>query len=414
MKFLKDKLRLSVFFTIVILVANLAACSKTESEDGIPSVIEPPPPTPDKVYDEKGSYARYHEHGLEEKTHQLASFDQASLEGWQFASSNGVASAATNKKEGDGAISVRTQITGWTTAVEARPNTFNIDASDKQKSFIRVWVNINDITLLASDKQGEAYEEQGTFYIQVGGHQWNHTVAGSGWHELELSFVNHNVSPSAISSIDYGNLNTFRIRYQGSPGLEVTFDDLRFVTYTSDYVPSPPPYNGRRLSNCDANELGGAVLGEWYGATFNFENKMEGTSSLSVKGSGEHNEYRIYIGGFEEPINEVEDALCFWLYISDLAHTGVQGWTIELNQIQDVQEFQCDLPLINELNGGLENGWNFVTIPINRMRKQVDAAQFGPSITAQNLRVVAPGTSADQEYEIAVDQVFIAKLADLH
>lgn len=396
---------------LFILTLTLAACSKSDKVDLKPGpIVVPSQPKSD----EKDAYSNYLDHGITLHSQQLLSFDQLANSGWELASSNGVASLdKENKKEGEGAIKVLTKAKGWTTAVNTVLKPFSIDASDKRKSFIKLWVYINDITLLDSDKQGTAYDQQGTLYIQFSGHRWNHTLSGSGWHELELSFVNHNIAPENITSVNYKDLNSFQLRYQASPGLEIVFDDLRFVKYSSNYVVNPAPYNGRLLSNCDANELGGVVLGEWYGTSFDFENKKEGMCSLGLIGNLKHNEYRIYIGGFELPIDEEEDVLCFWLYVRNLSHTGTEGWVIELNEVQDVHEYECSFSLASENSGGIKNGWNFVTIPINKMRKQVDVAKFGNSILAKTLRLVVRGTNFAQNYQVAMDQVYIARKSDL-
>lgn len=385
---------------VLLCVCALTSCSKAESEEDIPVAVG---------QDKKDSYANYLHTGLVAKTTLVQPFDAKTAQGWQFATQNAAAMEETTiKKEGRASLMVATLASGTTTAVEAQGLAISVD--HKRQHFLRMWVYINDIRLLDSDKSGSAYADQGTLYIQTGDgkqvHQWNHTLSGSGWHALELSFANHNSKQESIDALEYRTLSTFKVFYQGKPGLKVGFDQLEWVKYSSSSASNPAPDGGRLLSNCDANELGGVVLGEWYGASFDLNNKKEGLSSLRVEGNAKHNEYRAYIGGFSEEIDEQEDELCFWLYVEDLQKMGTQGWVIELNEEQDLYEYECGFDVAARESGGIQNGWNFIRIPIAAMRK---TGSRPGKMKAHAFRMAVPGTQVSASYRFGLDQIYLRK-----
>lgn len=366
--------------------------------------------------DSKDAYSNYADKGVRAKETTLQDFESLTASRWAFGTENATAALDTsNKKQGAASLSVKSSHEGWATAFSAN-SAFTLDASDKKHTFLKMWIYVNDITLLGTDKSGGAYDEQGTIFINIhsgrGSHQWNHTISGSGWHELELSFCNSNNMPESLEQIDYTKLNTISLRYVAKAGLEIKVDDLRAVTYSSGYTPSPAPYNGKLISNCDYNEFSGAVIGEWYGASFDLSDKKEGASSLRLEGNAQHNEYRLYFGGLDIPLDKERDVLCFWLYISDMGVTGMSGWVIELNQVQDIHEYQCDFMTMYTASGGLNNGWNQVRIPLSQMQANLDS-KFGSTVTLHSLRITAPGISPTKNYILKVDQIYLADSADL-
>lgn len=365
----------------------------------------------------KDSYMNYLDCGIQMEERMLHTFDSLEAPGWIYGDGNSEISLDVSGRKGEtGCLTVRALDAGWVEAVRAQ-GAFLADASDKKHTFIKLWMYVEDIGLLEADKSSEEYTDQGTIFLDVnsgtGEHQWNHTFRGSGWHELELSFCNSNSYPESMDLVDYSRLSALRIRYIAKPGLVVKFEDLRIVTYSSDYRPKEAPHRGRLISNCDYDEFSGVVLGEWYGASFDLEDKQEGSSCLRVRGNGRSSEYRVYIGDLNIPMNREEDVLCFWLYISDIKLTGDCGWNLEINEVQDVHEYSCDFDEIAAgCADGIRNGWNHIRIPLRRMKAELNPT-YGDTVTLHAFRLTAAGTSGTEEYVIKVDQIYLARECDL-
>ena len=234
---------------------------------------------------------------------------------------------------------------------------------------------------------------------------WNHTLTGDGWHEIELSFNIHNgYSPD----FDMHNITGFYMMFDGHAGTVIELDDLRVVEYHTDHVPSPAPDGGRLITEGEYDALDGAIVQEWYGATYDTLDKMNGKSSLRCIGDATVNDFRTNVTNLEIPITYADDVLVVWAKIKDL--DTVNSIFIELNEVQDVHEYEISIPRAKFAHYGLtaSDTWSRLIVPLSDMRRNLRPAQFGDgeSITLRNFRYVltANGTAT---YDSHIDLVYI-------
>ena len=312
--------------------------------------------------------------------------------------------------------------------------TFSAPIDDKFTQTIKLWVYINDIDLLVCDHDAVYDTPQvgsGTLYITLSdkkgaiGHTWQHTLAGSGWHEIELSFTCHNVAYPNLEKINYENLTQMSIWCNAKAGLELRFDDMRLCTYKNPgYTQPEAPYGGRWLSTCDYEALDGPILTEWYGNYFDFEDMTQGSSSVAIIGHKENVDHRVCIGVKDVPINYEEDTVCFDMYISDLSLLGTD-WQVRLEHNAQAAHYSLNYQLISShavndkmQKTALKKGWNHFQIPVKEMRVAIGEGYentFTNNLVMTQLVFYIAGTGASeaQNYLIRYDNIYVTKTANL-
>lgn len=313
-------------------------------------------------------------------------------------------------------------------------NTFSFAIDDKFTQTIKLWVYINDIDLLVCDHDAvydKPQDGSGTLYIAFSdkkgavGHAWQHTLAGSGWHEIELSFTCHNVAYPNLEKINYENLTQMSIWCNAKAGLELRFDDMRLCTYKNPgYTQPEAPYGGRWLSTCDYEALDGPILTEWYGNYFDLEEKTQGSSSVAIIGHKENVDHRVCIGIDDVPVSFEEDTVCFDMYISDLSRLGTD-WQVRLEHNAQAAHYSFGYALFSQCavndkmqKTPLKKGWNHIQIPLSKTNVNIGAEYkdlFTNDLTLTQLVFYIAGTGSTdaQNYLIRYDNLYVTKTANL-
>jgi hypothetical protein len=136
----------------------------------------------------------------------------------------------------------------------------------------------------------------------------------------------------------------------------------------------------------------------------------EGKSSLRCIGDATVNDFRSIIANLSIPITYDEDLLVVWAKIKDLS--TVKSIFIELNEVQDVHEYEISIPAEKFAHYGLTQNdtWSELRIPLSDMRRNLRVEQFGngDSILLQNFRYCI-SARGDATYESHIDLVYITK-----
>ena len=180
------------------------------------------------------------------------------------------------------------------------------------------------------------------------------------------------------------------------------------VEYHTDHIPSPAPDGGRLITESEYDALDGAIVQEWYGASYDTVDKMNGKSSLRCIGDATVNDFRTNVTNLEIPITYADDALVVWAKIKDL--DTVDSIFIELNEVQDVHEYEISIPRAKFAHYGLtaSDTWSRLIVPLSDMRRNLRPAQFGDgeTITLRNFRYVLTA-NGDATYDSHIDLVYI-------
>jgi len=312
--------------------------------------------------------------------------------------------------------------------------TFKLSVENIFRQTVKLRVYVNDIDLIGCDHDAVYDTPQvgsGTLYITLSskkdgiGHVWQHTFYGSGWHDIELSFLCHNVAYNNLSRIDYNNLTSLNIWCIAKEGLELRFDDMRFCTYDNpQYTRPKAPYGGKWLSTCDYDALDGANLTEWYGSSFDTENKTQGSSSLRITGHKENVDHRVCIGVKHVLVNYMEDSFCFDMYVNDPELLG-ENWQIRLEHNAQAAHYSMNYKIMtdnivdeNMSKTELKKGWNHFQIPFKEMTVKIGKGyedKFNNNLVLTQLMffIEGTGTNDNENYIINYDNFYIAKTADI-
>lgn len=354
----------------------------------------------------------------------LLSFDEYPIDGLTFSPDCTFSLDSEHQKEGDAALrcTIGKNAAGKLTPAiwyKANGQAFRASVTDLHKATLKIWLYIGDITKFTCDHDSlyGVAPNQATFFFRVmdrfgGTYCWNHTVMGSGWHECELSFNIHN---GVSDKFDYQNITGFGVLCTGEEGAYFELDDLRLVTYETDYTQPACPNGGRWISTCDDIALDGPIIQEWYGAYFNTEDKVSGRSSFGCRGDDSCSDFRAIIANVNVPLDYDSDVLVFSFKSENMSY--IKSLFIELNQEQDVHEYQNSFTIEQLKQYGLKEGteWSRIAIPLTALGKNLNAEKYGASedITLRNARFVA--TAADShEYEFLLDEVYITAASNLN
>ena len=351
---------------------------------------------------------------------QLLSFDYDELLGHSM-SSNGEWSLDTKyQKEGKAALryTLKNDMTKeLDTAIwqkRSGDQEFSFSVKDRKKTTLVLWLYIDDIDKMVCDHDAGYGRQtgQGTFFFRVLDSQgrvycWNHTIMGSGWHEIELNFNIHN---GADEQFDYNNITSFGLLFSGQAGTVIELDDLRVRVYESDYVAPAAPHHGRLITTGDYDAFDGCVVQEWYGAEFDTGDKMEGKSSFKCTGNNSNADFRSIVANLDLPMDYDSDVLVINAKVDDL--TKISSLFIELNEVQDVHEYEKSFPLSELKQYGLtESGkWCELRIPLSAFSKNLQGGKT--TVTLHNFRYVM-NASGSADYVSRIDLVYLTTKAEL-
>lgn len=323
-------------------------------------------------------------------------------------------------REGTGALRwvLSEETNGLKQMCWANGEQFHLDVTDRHRTTLKLWLFLDSTDGIVCDHD-TIYGAQGgqaTFFFRVldakgGQYCWNHTLTGDGWHEIELSFNIHN---GYTPDFDMHNITGFYMMFDGHAGTVIELDDLRVVEYKTDYLPSPAPNGGRLITEGEYNALDGAIVQEWYGASYDTNDKMQGKSSLRCIGDATVNDFRTNVTNLNIPITHAEDVLVLWAKIRDLS--TVKSIFIELNEVQDVHEYEISIPSDKFAYYGLtrDDTWSELRIPLSDMRKNLRVETFGngDTITLRNFRYCL-SAQGDATYDTHIDLVYVTKKENL-
>jgi len=293
-------------------------------------------------------------------------------------------------------------------------------------------VYVNNIDLLVCDHDAVYSTPQtgsGTLYITLltsgsTGHTWQHTFYGSGWHEIELSFLCHNNNYNTLKNINNNHITGLSIWANAKAGLLLIFDEMRLVTYSNPNYKTPTaPHGGRWISTLDYDALDGANLTEWYGAYFDQNDKTQGSSSVAITGHKENVDHRVCIGVNDVQVYYNRDVLCFDLYLSDLALVGTH-WEMRYEHNAQAAHYAASYTQIstNAVDNmgrptSLKTGWNHIRLPFTETSVRIGSG-YGTFtndlvLTQMVFYVQGTGKSDSENYVIKYDNMYVANAADI-
>lgn len=360
----------------------------------------------------KKQYSDYVKDYTEE---QLLSFDDLDIPDMQLFENYSI--DKDYQREGHGALRFVTT-TGdrkLTQLMWGKGIAFDAAVEDTRKCTLKLWVYVDNDDMIACDHDavyGQVQKDQATFFFRLMDnrgriHSWNHTLTGDGWHEVELSFNIHN---SVDSEFDYNHIANFGIMVGADAGTIIEFDDLRLVTYESDHVPETLPEGDRLITDGEYDAFDGAMIQEWYGCSYDLENKKFGNSSLRNQGDSSVNDFRTIISDLNIALDYENDTLVFWLKVEKLS--VIKDFFIELNQVQDNHEYEASFTVAQLQEYGLskiDNEWCEIRIPLTAFNKNLSPDKYGENenITLYAFRFVTYSVS-NKEYAINLDRVYIS------
>ena len=349
---------------------------------------------------------------------QLISFDRLDLPGLVTVPEATI--DTEYQREGTGALRwvLPDETKGLKMMCWANGEEFRLDVTDRKRTTLKLWLFLDSTDGIVCDHDSiyGAQGGQATFFFRVldkngGQYCWNHTLTGDGWHEIELSFNIHNgFSPD----FDMHNITGFYMMFDGHKGTVIELDDLRVVEYSTDHVPSPAPNGGRLITEGEYDSLDGAIVQEWYGASYDTTDKMQGKSSLRCIGDATVNDFRTNVTNLSIPITYAEDVLVLWAKIRELS--TVKSIFIELNEVQDVHEYEISIPADKFAHYGLceDDTWSEMRIPLSDMRRNLRVETFGngDTITLRNFRYCL-SAQGDATYDTHIDLVYVTTKENL-
>lgn len=322
-----------------------------------------------------------------------------------------------NSIDGQGALrwNLKGQLPTVTRLISEEKNTFSFDASDRQKSTLKFWLYVSDTDMVACDHDNVygIQQNQATFYFRAIDKDgrvycWNHTITNNGWHEIELTFNVHN---GFTEGFDFAHVTGFWFGLGTYGDVTIMMDRLRGVHYRTDYAPQAIEggTNPRLISDCEYDALDGAVVQEWYGTSYDLADKVQGRSSLHNCGDSTVNDFRTIVANLEIPMDHERDVLVFHFKVAD--PLALKNILIELNQIQDVHEFQHMFSL-EELKQygftGEKDTWCEIRIPLSVFEVSLKDG-LGDTVTLKNFRFVGWASSDSVTFDYHIDHIYLAE-----
>ena len=294
---------------------------------------------------------------------------------------------------------------------------FHGSATGRNKCTLKLWLFVDNVENIRCDHDSKFgdFADQATFFFRAFDNEgrvwnWNHTITGNGWHEVELSFNVHN---GYDSGFNFEHIVSFGMLTSARQGTVLELDALRLVEYSTDYKKPAMKQGERLISNAEYDALDGAIVQEWYGASYDTVDKVEGKSSLRNRGDGSVSDFRTIVANLDIQLNYNEDVLVFWLKLKDLH--SVKNLFIELNEVQDTHEYEQNFTMAKLQDKGLthHNTWAEIVIPLTEFKKNLAPGYAsGENIILHNFRLVA-ATGAVSEFDLHVDNIYITTRAAL-
>ena len=295
---------------------------------------------------------------------------------------------------------------------------FDFSAVDTRKTTMKLWVYVNDTDSVSCDHDSDKnkIKDQATFFFRAADNKgrifcWNHTITGDGWHEIELTF---NINNGCDAAFDFAHIASFGVMVSADKGTIIELDDLRLVTYESDHVPEELPEGDRLITDGEYDAFDGAMIQEWYGCSYDLEEKKFGNSSLRNEGDSSVNDFRTIISNLNIPMDYQNDTLVFWIKVKQL--NVISSFFIELNQVQDNHEYERSFTVAELQEYGLtkvNDEWCEVRIPLRDFSKKLSPDKYGDdeNITLYAFRFVTYSVG-NKEYAINLDHVYLTSNAD--
>ena len=353
---------------------------------------------------------------------QLLDFDSVEIPSSKTASEFTASLDTVYQREGDGAL--RFEVTRDTHIGEAlwlsdskgeQPFVFSVE--DRHKTTLKLWLYVDDVTKIACDHDSDTtvFSDQATFFFRLfdkngGVYCWNHTLQENGWHEVELTFNVHN---GVSGDFDFGHIVNFGVLVTASAGAMFEIDDLRVVKYETDYVPEQLPNGGRLISNAEYDALDGFVIQEWYGCSYDKDEKYEGKSSIRYEGNSKNSDSRAVIANLDYEMDYNNDSIVF--FINPDSVTSLRSIFIELNEVQDTHEYEQSFSLEKLFEYGLaktDKTWSCVKIPLSDFRKNLKEG-MGDTVRLHNCRIVVSGYSSETNFLCHLDHIFLMETEKL-
>ena len=300
----------------------------------------------------------------------------------------------------------------------------NINASQRAKVTIKLDIWVNDMSLLICDHEDVYtdidYSHSGTVYWRAySSSEDYHVVATTindnggkgGWQTIEMSFLHYN-GGKRLSESGIKNITSIRLYAKPRKGLVIKLDNLRACYYGNEgYKPSSEgiPSGSRVVSRCDADALDGALVSEWYGASFDFGHQKFGSSCIAYKACTE-DDYRIFFGEYDFTISYSKDYVCFWLWLPKGAK--ISRWFMEANKTQD-NENEFENPgwsaenITKHAVDGFKSGqWNLITLPLSALTNKNGGRD---TIELEHFRMVIQ--SEGDPFTVYLDNVYFCNAA---
>ncbi|MBQ7318714.1 MAG: hypothetical protein IJW97_00845 [Clostridia bacterium] len=294
---------------------------------------------------------------------------------------------------------------------------FYASVDDFNTTTLKLWLFVNDTDLVTCDHDAGygVQKNQATFFFRAVDkagrvHAWNHTITNNGWHEIELSF---NIENGVTKNFDYQNITGFRVLMQAHKGAVVMIDDLRLVKYNTDYTPATieGETNPRLISDGEYNAFDGAIIQEWYGASYDLEDKVQGNSSLHNRGNSTVSDFRTIIANLDLPTDYDKDVLVFHLKIAKVS--DIKSFFVELNTVQDNHEYQATFTIEQLKSYGYtaeDGAWSEIRIPLSSFAKNLGMIDtYGEKVQLRNFRFVANASSTLTEYDYHIDHIYLCE-----
>ena len=300
----------------------------------------------------------------------------------------------------------------------------NIDASERAKVTLKMDIWVNDMSLLVCDHEAgypqNDYSHSGTVYWRVYNSSSDYHVVATtitddngkpGWQTIEMSFLHYNAR-KRLSESGIKKITSIALYAKPRKGLVIKLDNLRACYYENDgYVPSSDgiPEGSRVVSRCDADALDGAVVSEWYGASFDFEHQKFGSSCIAYTACTE-DDYRIFFGEYDFSISHIKDYVCFWLWLPKGAE--ISRWFMEANYTQDNHnEFQnpswsAENITKHAVDGFKSGQWNLITLPLSALTNDNGGRD---TLNLMHFRMVIQ--SAGDPFTVYLDNVYFCNAA---
>ena len=338
-----------------------------------------------------------------------------------------------DRKQGRGSLSVTASAAADQFVLfQTNVGAFNFTVTDPYAQNIKMWVYVSDCDAIACDHDAvydTPQEDSFTFYITFGNstssynYRVQHTMHGSGWQEIDVNFATDNVSHNTRKNINW-NFKYMSIWCKTVSGVTVKFDDIRLIEYTSTYEIPECENNGRWVSTCDYNALDGGIITEWYGSSFDLDEKAQGTSSLRIDGYPIHVDYRITLSGMSTKAYYDTDVFCMDMYIDDIRNmsTVFEARIGENESSTDKAYYGFSYGLMNAYANkgeGLKSGWNKLEMPLRNMALRINEDYFGEGykdITIYKITFYNPATAytgADAPYTFRFDNMYVTDRSNL-